>query len=103
MQQHQPQQPQQPGAPGGRTTPTHLGCRLLHPNIPLHAPQELLCDLSLSNIDIIAELERVDSDEAARTKLLSSEAARDALAARLTQVGAKNTAQPSHSKYLAAL
>lgn len=98
------QQPQQPRARRTRwARPPPPWMLPAAPQSPLPAAQELLCDQSLSNIDILTELERVESDEAARTKLLSSEAARDALAARLTQVGSKNTAQPWHSNYPAPL
>lgn len=48
--------------------------------------QELLCDQKLDNTQITSELQAAASDTGSTDKLLNSEAARNALAARLAQV-----------------
>lgn len=51
--------------------------------------QELLCDRSISNTDLLPELQQVQEDDSIKVQLLSSEAARQALAQRLTKVRLK--------------
>jgi hypothetical protein len=62
--------------------------------------QELICDKNRSNIDILADLEGADSEEAARIQLVSSTVGRDALAARLTKVGCEDTAGCCTTAYI---
>lgn len=80
---------------------------LAHTPPPLHTimlvvpAQELLCDKQLDNAEILSQLQAAGSDPASIEKLLNSEAARSALAARLTQVRGKHAAHMQHCRHIA--